>query len=135
MTALAENVSRAFRPGDVVNLPVAAGAHVRQGGFLEYDAAGHVAPAAKGTSAELYAGVALEPADNRNGAAGAMSVSVRRRGAFRFAVLGTAVPGKLAQLEDDNTVTDDAAGREPCGLIVAADGADHVWVDIERRTA
>ena len=134
MTALAANVSRPWREGDVVVLPVAAAAHVRQGSYVEYDAAGRVAPAAKGTSSELYAGVAEEPCDNRTGAAGAKTVAVRRKGVFSFAKTGTAVPGKLAQLEDDNTVTDDAAGREPCGLIVAVDG-DNVWVDIERRTA
>lgn len=134
MTALAHNVSRPWRAGEILSLPVAAGANVRQGSYLEYDAAGRVAPAVKGTSAERYAGVAIEPQDNRNGAAGAVNVAVRRRGVFSFSKTGTAVPGALAQLEDDNTVTDDATGREPCGLIVGLDG-DNVWVDIERRTA
>ena len=135
MTPLAGNVSRPWREGGIVVLPVQAGAHVRQGSYVEADGAGRVAPAAKGTSGERYVGVALGEADNAGGAAGALSVEIRRKGAFRFATTGTAVPGKLAQLEDDDTVTDDATGRQPCGLIIAADGGSHVWVDIERRTA
>lgn len=134
MTALATNVSREWRDGMDVILPVAANANIRQGAMVEYDAAGRVAPAAKGTSAELYAGVALAPADNTGGGAGVINVMVRRAGTFRFGKTGTAVAGKLAQLEDDNTVTDDATGREPCGVIVAAAG-DDVWVDITRRVA
>ena len=134
MTALAANVSRPWREGDVVELPVQAGANVRQGSYVELDAAGRAAPAAKGAANESYAGVAIAPADNTGGAAAALTVEVRRRGTFEFAITGTAVPGKLAYLEDDNTVTDANAGRSVCGLIVASAGAEAVWVDIERRS-
>ena len=132
MTALANDISRALRAGDAAILEVAAGANVRQGSLCSYDAAGRVAPAVAAQNV-AFAGVALRPADNRNGAAGALSVLVRRTGLALFAKTGTAVPGKGAYAADDNTVTDVAGGRSKCGRIVSVDG-DDVWVDIGERS-
>ena len=135
MTALARNISRDWRDGEIVTLPVQAAANVRQGSYVEADANGRVAPATMGTSGEMYVGVALAPADNTGGAAGAIDVEIRRKGTFRFSVSGTAAVGKLAYLVDDDTVSDVASSRSPCGLIVGTDGTAHVWVDIDRRAA
>lgn len=134
MTALANNISRPYRDGNTVSSrPVAAGANVRQGSYVEIDAAGHVAPGTKAVN-KAYYGVALTPRDNTGGAAGAGTVTVRRIGSFHFSRDGTAEVGKLAYLVDDNTVTDVAAGASVCGLIIDSD-ADGVWVDIGRRSA
>lgn len=130
MTALDKNARRAWRAGHVALLPVAAGARIHQHALLEYDAAGNVTPAVGGPN-KIFAGVATRPADNTSGAAGAISVEVRREGLYSFATTGTAVPGKPARAVDDNTVTD--AGHSVCGVIVGLDGSDRVWVDIERR--
>ncbi len=127
MTALTRNISRDWRTGEVVTVPVAASAHVRQGSLLEIDG-GHVKPAVKAANMVIF-GVAIESADNSSGSAGDLKVAVRRRGAFRFEKDATAARGKEAYVVDDNTVTDKAAGASKCGVIIDKDG-DGVWVDI-----
>lgn len=130
MTALAADVDRPVREGLVVaGVPLQAGVRVRQGSLLEIDAAGRVRPAAKGQG-KTYFGVALGPADNTGGAAGALSVDVRRRATVHMAKTGTAVRGKKAYAADDNTVTDASAGATACGRIVDADD-DGVWVELD----
>ena len=133
MTALTQNISRPYREGDTVSgAGVQAGAHVRQGSRLEIDGSGHVAPAVKGADKSYY-GVALTEGKNTGGAAGAVTVTVRLKGAFRFAKTGTAAVGKTAYLADDDTVTDVAAGASACGRIVDADDLG-VWVDLEEAS-
>ena len=132
MTALDRDISRHHRPGDLVVVPVAAAARIRQGSFVEIDDDGRAIAATSGAS-KRYLGVATLGADNRNGAAGAIGVEVRRRGAFRFEFTGRARVGRLAYLVDDNTVTD-TAGTTVCGRIVETEGTTLVWVDIEQRS-
>lgn len=130
MTALSADVSRPVREGAVVaGVPLQAGAKVRQGGLLEIDGAGRVAPAAKGAN-KTYFGVALGPADNTGGAAGAEKVDVLRRAVVRMAKTGTAARGKKAYAADDDTVTDAPAGASSCGRIVDVDD-DGVWVELD----
>ena len=95
------------------------------------DAAGRVAPATAAANLR-FVGVAIEPADNRTGAAGAISVTARIRGCFRFAAGAgrTITPGEECRQLDDNTVTDDAAVGSRVGRCVAAD-AEGVWVVLD----
>ncbi len=118
MTALAANISRAWREGDRALFPVQAASNVRQGSLVEIDANGRVKAHAKAASKTIV-GVALEPADNSSGSAGDKSVEVQVAGAFRFEKTGTAVPGKPAYADDDNTVTDASSGRSAFGRILA----------------
>lgn len=130
MSALSADVSRPVREGAVIaGVPLQAGAKVRQGSLLEIDAAGRVAPAVKGAG-KTYFGVALGPADNTGGAAGALKVDVLRRATVHFSKTGAAVRGKKAYAADDDTVTDAPAGASACGRIVDADD-DGVWVELE----
>ena len=130
MTALSADVSRPVREGSVVaGAPLRAGAKVRQGSLLEIDGAGRVAPATKGGN-KTYFGVALEPADNTGGAAGAKKVDVLRRAVVHMAKTGTAVRGKKAYAADDDTVTDAPGGASSCGRIVDVDD-DGVWVELD----
>ncbi len=126
--AMAENESRPFRAGETAVAPVAAGARIFQGALLEIDVEGHVAPATKGVG-KRYFGVALEPADNRDGAKGALSAAVRRQGAAAFAKSGSPRRGGLAYVVDDATVTDDPAGATALGRIADVDD-DGVWADL-----
>lgn len=128
MTALSKNISRTWRDGDIVTVPVAASSNVRQGSLVEIDG-GNVKPAVKAANKVIF-GVAIEPADNTSGAAAAIEVAVRRNGAHRFAKDATAVVGKDAYVVDDNTVTDKAAGSSKCGVIIDSDD-DGVWVQID----
>lgn len=117
MTALTQNEGRIRSDGDLVgDVPVAAGAHIRQGSLLEISATGYVSPATKGAG-KTYYGVSQDEADNRSGADGALKVTTRLAGMFRFDKTGTAVRGKTAYVADDNTVTDVAAGASACGRI------------------
>lgn len=130
MTALSANQSRARRDGDVAVFGVQAAANVRQGSLLEIDGDGNVKPATKAAD-KVYVGVALEPADNTGGAKGAIKVTVRLRGAFRFTKTGTAAVGKTAYVADDNTVTDVAAGASKVGRIIDSDSGG-VWVNLHQ---
>ena len=97
------------------------------GALLEIDASGHVAPATKGAN-KTYFGTA-ETAGTGTAVAGATKVRVRRNHTVLLAKTGTAVPGKIAYVADDQTVTDVAAGASKVGRIVT-DGDDGVWVDL-----
>lgn len=118
MTALTQNEGRTYSgDGDLVgDVPVAAGAHIRQGSLLEISATGYVSPATK-AGGKTYYGVSQDEADNRSGADGALKVTTRLGGLFRFKKTGTAVRGKLAYVADDNTVTDVADDASACGRI------------------
>ena len=125
MGALAKNIARASRGGEVVESTLAASTEVFGGSLLEYNA-GKVKPAAKAAN-KVIAGVALAGAES--GAADTVKVPVRRRGTFHFAKSGTAVVGEVAYIVDDDTVTDVAAGSSKVGRIVDSDD-DGVWVEL-----
>lgn len=134
MAALSEDLKREWREADILVCEAQAGARVFQGSVLEVDADGRVAPATKAAN-KVYVGWALEPADNRNGAAGALSVSVRRRGAVRLAVKSgeSADVGDVAYAEDDGTVSVTSGGNSRLGRVVAAvAGSTDVFVEIDR---
>jgi len=128
MTAQSESVSRPWRDGHVVeDVGVQASATIYAGALLEIDASGHVAPATKAAD-KTYFGAA-ETAGVGTAVAGATKIRVRRNHTVLLAKTGTAVPGKIAYVADDQTVTDVEAGASKLGLIVAA-GDDGVWVDL-----
>ena len=127
MTAMTANASRPYRAGDTVRPPVAAGARIFAGALVEVDADGNIQPATQGTG-KRYLGVALEPGDNRNGAAGAIAIAVRR-GTLQFQTSGTAVLGRVAYAVDDQTVTDVPTGATALGRIVDVD-EEGAWVDL-----
>ena len=129
MAAQTRNEDRPWRDGDVIGgVPAQMNVHIYQGAIVEIDAAGNVAPAAKAAS-KVYYGVALTECDNTGGAAAARTLDVRRRGAVRLAVTGTAVRGQVAYVADDQTVTDSDTAASPLGVIVDVEG-DEVWVDL-----
>lgn len=127
MTALTDNFDRELRDADVALMPVAAGANVRQGGILRV-AAGHVSPVT-GTG-QVVAGVALQPADNTGGAAGAVSVAVRLGGAARVAATVGNAPavGALAYAADDNTVDSRPGEGSVMGRVVQIESDGDRWV-------
>ena len=129
MTALSANVSREYRPGEVVeNVPLAKTKTVYQGSLLEIDSSGNVQAATKASS-KVYYGVSEEKATG-GAAHGDVKIRVRRKGTFYFAKTGTAVRGKKAYVADDNTITDVATGASSCGTIIDTD-AKGVWVELD----
>ena len=114
-------------------LPVAAGAAITEATMVALGTDGYAVPASKAANLTV-AGVALEPADNRNGEAGDIRVKVRR-GAF--VMENSATPGSQAKatdilrtcyLEDAVTISMASTGSSPAGTVLAveADGVT-VW--------
>lgn len=80
-----------------------------------------------------YLGRAEEAVDNTNGAAGAKTVLIRRRKAFKWSNDGSVTQAhllKTAYIVDDATVaaTDGEGTRSAAGRIVGIEG-DGVWVE------
>ena len=130
MTALSAPADRPWRAGDQLTLGVAATTRIWQGGIVEI--AGGYAQSATAGAGKRYYGVALTTADNRTGAAGDVTVTVRRRGAVYMQVTAGDKPviGDLAYIIDDSTVAATAGGRSALGRTIGADD-DGVWVDQE----
>lgn len=130
---ITESIDTPTRSGEIVNLPVAAATALFAGGLAALDAAGNAVPASD-TAGLKVIGRVEEDADNSAGAAGDLSVNLRR-GVFRFAnsagdALTKADVGTAAIVEDDATVGDGSTPTNDivAGLIVAVD-ADGVWID------
>lgn len=119
--------------GDIRSVPLGAGAKVFAGGMVQI-AATALAVAASATAANVAIGRAEETVDNTAGAAGALSVDVRR-GVFRFAnsaagdLIARTEIGKTVYVVDDQTVakTNNAGARPAAGICFDVD-AQGVWV-------
>lgn len=116
----------------LLSLPVAASTTVYQGALVVISA-GYAAPASTATGL-IAAGRAEETADNSAGAAGALSVTVRR-GVFKFANGADAVAqanvGTNCYIVDDETVaaTDGTGTRSVAGTVISVDSSG-VFVEI-----
>jgi hypothetical protein len=117
---------------EVLVVPVAAGVRIFGGALVMANAAG-LALSGSTAVGQTYLGRAEEYVDNRDGAAGAATVEVRRAKAFKWANDGSVTQAhllKTAYIVNDETVaaTDGGATRSAAGRIVGID-ADGVWVE------
>ena len=135
MAALAAPRPTPKRNGDRFSRSVAAGETVYQGALVALSATGFAIAAA--TAADITAdGMAVETADNADGADGDRTVTVER-GVFQFAnsagadEIGAADIGATAYIVDDQTValTDGGGTRSAAGKIEDVDALG-VWVAI-----
>lgn len=134
MVALTKDRNTAFRKDELYSYPVAAATTIYAGSLVVLSA-GNAAPGS--TALALVAvGRAEEQVDNSGGAAGDLSVRVRR-GTFRFANLGAdlvvaADIGSPCFIVDDQTVakTDGTSTRSQAGIVQQVD-AQGVWVRID----
>ncbi len=120
------------RAGNVISFPAAANAIIFLGALVALNADGNAVPAAD-TAGLRVVGRAEEDIDNTGGAAGDVTVNVKR-GVFRYANSGTDAvdandKGKLAFVEDDSTVCE-AGGTNKviAGRVLDVD-SDGVWID------
>lgn len=133
--ALTQDRRTPMRAGDFLVLPVAAGVRIFAGALVAVDANGYAVPASN-TDGLRAVGRAEEAADNRNGAAGAVKVQVRR-GVFCWKN-DTALPVTPAHvyqecyIRDDETVRakDEGAGaaNPVAGRVIEVNGSE-VWVE------
>lgn len=119
------------RPGDEIEIPVAANVVCYLGTLAARDANGRAVPASD-TAGLRVIGRFESTADNTGGAAGAINVKIRL-GCFKFGnSADNAVDaddiGKLAFVEDDQTVAETSVNKVSAGRITGVD-ADGVWVD------
>jgi len=105
MTALAADRKTSMKEGELVAIPVAAATTIYLGGLVMINAAGNAIPAADAASSK-FAGVAQDSIDNSAGAAGDLSVQVRKTGVHSFVAAGLALTdlGAKVFVADDQTV-------------------------------
>jgi hypothetical protein len=137
MTALAAGRAILSRDGKRFSDPVKEAAVIFRGALVVLDAAGDAMPGdTVANGAAVARGVAMEAADNTDGADGAISVPVMR-GCFRFAnsaagdLITRAHIGDVCYVVDDQTValTHNSNARIAAGTIRDVDAAG-VWVEI-----
>ncbi|MAY77788.1 MAG: hypothetical protein CL802_09395 [Citromicrobium sp.] len=121
--------------GPIRRRPVAADTIIYTGALVAQNTSGNAVPGLTATGLTAL-GRAEARADNTGGAAGDVTVNVRR-GIFRFnnsaggdAIAGDDI-GKTAYIVDDETValTDGSSSRSAAGKIYDVD-AQGVWVEI-----
>jgi len=129
MAALTKDRDTKRRTNLDFNFPVAGGVRIFTGAVVCLNAAGFAVPATATTGLKFPA-VARAGVDNRDGADGDVSVDVLREavGLDMAADIDQTVVGAIVYLDDDHTVTADATGRSPAGLLISvAEG--QAWVD------
>jgi len=135
MSALTEDRSWSYSEGLEWPIPVGAAKTIYGGSLVSVDGSTGYAEAGSDAASKIFAGVATEQKDNASGSAGDLSVVVRRRGIFLFAI-GNAVSqanvGDGVFIADDQTVdlTANVTHNIYCGVIVALKTTTEVWVDI-----
>ncbi|HEY4247816.1 MAG TPA: hypothetical protein VGM64_13255 [Lacunisphaera sp.] len=130
MSAIAPRNTDA-RPGELVYLPLAAATIIYLGTLVARDAAGRAVPASD-TAGLRVIGRAEETIDNSAGAPGALSINIRL-GCYKFDNSATQAVdaddiGKMAVVEDDQTVAETSANNVCAGRITGVE-SDGVWVD------
>jgi hypothetical protein len=130
-TVAAAAIDTPEREGAFVVMPVAAATTLYAGTLIARDGSGN-AVAASATAGLTVVGRAENDVNNSAGAAGDLTIVVKR-GVFRFANSGTAAvdaddEGKWCYVEDNTTVCETATLRVPAGRVVDVD-ADGVWID------
>jgi len=123
------------RAGAVVSLPVAAATLIYAGSLVAEDASGNLVPATD-TAALRIKGRAEVTVDNTLGAAGALSLQVKR-GVFKYAnstthALAAADVGKSCYVEAEDTVASTSTNKILAGRVVNV-ASDGVWVDTSPR--
>lgn len=132
---LAADRNTPMKDGELVSVPVAASVKIYAGALVAASATGYATPGATATTL-TYLGRAEEMVDNTGGGAGAKSVLVRRKKAFKWKNSGTdavtqAELGKTCYIVDDQTVSKTNAGgntQSAAGKVAGVD-SDGVWVE------
>ncbi|MDO9069328.1 MAG: hypothetical protein Q7W05_12825 [Deltaproteobacteria bacterium] len=131
--ALTADRNTPMKDGELISVPVAAGVKIFAGALVAASATGYATPGAVATTL-TYLGRAEEYVDNSSGAAGAKSVLVRRKKAFKYKnyasdLIVQADLGKVCYIFDDETVakTSATSTRSAAATVVCVE-SDGVWV-------
>lgn len=130
-TAATSAIDTPEKAGIVLHYPVAAATLIPAGVLVAINVAGNAVNASD-TAALRVIGRAEADADNSAGAAGDISVDIKR-GVFRFAnsadnAVDADDKGKPCFVEANNTVAETSTNKCKAGLVVDVD-SDGVWVE------
>jgi len=103
MTTLSANSPRSIQLGDQAEYDVIASDIIYEGAAVGLvTASGHARPL---TSADRFVGFAIKKADNEDGAAAAINVTVRKKGVVKLSVSGAVITdvGQPVYAQDDNS--------------------------------
>ena len=131
MAAATSSIDTPTRAGHFIALPIAAATEIYAGTLVARNADGRVVPAAD-TAGLRVVGRAAADYDNSAGAAGDITVQIEP-GIFKYANSATQAidaddVGKIALVEDDNTVAESTTNRVAAGRVVEV-ASDGVWID------
>jgi len=134
MTALTESRYTRHREGTVSAHRLKAATRIYKGSIVCADSTGYAVPGSD-SAGQTFIGVAIEDADNTNGADGDIIVRVMARGVFSFAKGGSisqADIGGPLYIADDQTVAvvSSTVNDVEIGRLEGFDG-DDVWVRID----
>lgn len=132
LTANALNVYEST-PNDLSSQPVAAAAVIYKGSAVSFTG-GY---ARKLTAGDVFGGFAEQKIDNTNGAAGDLSVPVRKKGVIQAAIAGAVVTdiNKAVYMSDENTFTySSAASAVLIGRVIRFVSAGVVMVEFNINT-
>lgn len=118
MTTLTENTPRAFQIGDNEDYPVLAADIIYEGAAVGENGAGFARPLVAG---DAFLGFAERQADNSDGSAGEIDVSVKKRGSVVVDVVGvsaiTSNDRPAVYASDDDTFTLTATSNSLVGYV------------------
>lgn len=136
MATLANDLARPFELGDVNELPVIAADIIYEGAAVGIvSASGNARPL---VALDVFAGFALQNADNSAGAAGAVRVRVRKRGSVQLPVTGvvtTTNAGAKVYASDDNAFTLTSTGNSYIGRVLRVVSAGVAVVEFDATAA
>lgn len=119
MTTLSADALRDYQLGDNEEYPVIASDIIYQGAAVGENGSGYARPLQAG---DAFLGFALSQADNSDGSAGDINVSVRLRGKVRLTVAGataiTVNDRPIVYASDDDTFTLTAGSNTPIGRVL-----------------
>jgi hypothetical protein len=132
MPACTADRKTTYREGLELEFPVKAVTRIYGGSLVAVDSTGYAMPAGNTVGHKLV-GIALEQADNRTGANGAVSIRVRTAGVFEFGAtsISQANVGADMYVVDDQTFDDVDPGQGiKCGKLAKYISTTKGWIKI-----
>jgi hypothetical protein len=117
MATLAADSARDYQLGDREDYPVIAADTIFEGAAVGENASGYARPLAAG---DAFLGFAERQADNSDGSAGDVNVTVKKRGSIVLSVTGATVASNdrvAVYASDDDTFTTTATSNSLVGYV------------------
>ena len=132
MAACTVDRNTTYREGLELEFPVKVATRIYGGSMVAVDSTGYAVPAGNTVGHKLV-GIALEQADNRTGADGAIYIRVRTAGVFEFGAssISQAKVGEEMYVVDDQTFDDVDPGQGiKCGKLTKYVSTTKGWIKI-----